>query len=106
MRKHRAWKLRLYINTDPIWSTRLGRYFGLRFVIGLDCGPADNRYIGAGYIDGWTAYFAWKSNSRQWAWDFRNGSKGHSRKGRLPRRHSRFPLEMGITRNGNAVPYV
>lgn len=100
MRKHRAWKLRFHWNTEPIWSKRLGRYFGYRFCAKLMGGPADRDYIGAGYIDGWTFYVAWKSNSRSWAWAFRNGHRGNGK------RHSRFPLEAGFTRNANAVPYV
>ena len=48
---------------------------------------------GAGYVGGSTLYVAWRSASRRWQMDFRGKRLGV------------FGLEVGWTRNWNAVPY-
>lgn len=48
---------------------------------------------GAGCIGGWTAYLALNSGKREWEINHRG-------------RHSFFPVELGLTRNFNRVPYV
>jgi hypothetical protein len=55
---------------------------------------------GAGYVGGWTLYVAWNSGSRRWTLNHR--SVDHYR-----RRYGWHfgPLEVGITRNANAVPW-
>jgi len=50
---------------------------------------------GAGYIHGATAYITWRSGSARWANQFRGEA--------LP---FLYPLQIGLTRNGNKVPYL
>lgn len=50
---------------------------------------------GAGLVRGATAYITWRSGSAIWA--------KNNRGKRLP---FLYPLQIGITRNGNKVPYL
>jgi len=69
---------------------------GRGWVVRLDRKP------GAGYIGGWTAFIAWRSGSLRWKRAHRAGSWRD-----LPAQFGAIIgwLEVGVTKNGNVVPY-